>query len=190
MPHVIGLTIGRATSSPSNDVPAKHKLCAPFTINISLNCTCQANWMATTSQTNISESFNSIHISSTLSDLFQFVSFLSQRESNGFAAGHAGQPKTKWVMRRVQATKPWPEWKILSVTCANSNTKTWETQKHERTLCCAISMCTVYTKSYQIMQHVEKGMRLLPITLETFLYLLLSPFCNLSPLPFGETGAN
>ncbi len=114
------------------------QLCAPFTINISLNCTCQANWMATTSQTNISESFNSIHISSTLSDLFQFVSFLSQRESNGFAAGHAGQPKTKWVMRRVQATKPWPEWKILSVTCANSNTKTWETQKHERTLCCAI----------------------------------------------------
>ena len=30
MPHVIGLTIGRATSSPSNDVPAKHTTLYPF----------------------------------------------------------------------------------------------------------------------------------------------------------------
>lgn len=67
--------------------------------------------------------------------------------------------------------------------------KTWETNK-EMTLRCIISICTVkYTykssyKSYLIIQHIQKSLRLLPITLETFLYLLLWPFCNLPPLPF------
>lgn len=95
------------------------------------------NFSFTNQDTNVSTSFKlviKIHIGSSLSNLFQFT------------PGHAGQPKTKWVMRRVQATKPWPEWKVVSsATSANSNTQDLRNkQRNDSALYNLYMYCKIY----------------------------------------------
>lgn len=197
MPHVIGLTIGRATSSSSDDVPAKD---VPFTINISFHCRCQANWMAKKNhipmffifQLNLihmqlqlhkpryqySALLNLILIGSSLSNLFQFAP-RSRRPAQDQMGDEtsAGHKALTWMED------------VSSVTSANSNTQDLRNQQRNDSVLYNLYM---YRKIYLqivlqiISNHTAhlKHLRLLPITLETFLYLLLWPFCNLPPLPF------